>query len=599
MAAIEAAYRVRGFGSAAVRAITEPATGVAGAADEAQVVLRLVIEEGAQTLIGSVRIEGASSIPENDLVDAAGLQPGAPFVLAEMAIGRDALDGYLRNLGYERATVTVNPGVSDDGTRADIVFDVVEGPQLHVDDVIIVGNSRTRVETIAREVMLAPGDPLDAAAMLESQRRLAALGLFRRVRITTLAHDDETTRDLLVSVEEAPATTVGYGGGLEVGQQTRAEEGGTAADRIEVAPRAFFEIARRNLFGKNRSISLFTRVSFRSDDPPFSPGQEDRGGSQFGFVEYRVLGTFREPRVFGSNADAFLSGTAEQQSRPSFNFARRAFSAEAARAFGPRFGISGNYQIQRTELFDERFTEDARLIDRLFPQVRLSSFSTSVVNDGRNDQLNPTAGHYASVNLQLAARRIGSEVGFARSFITAQWFRQLRAGLVLATSARLGVADGFARHVVRLGADGRPFADPEGMPVVDIVDDLPASERFFAGGDTTVRGFARDQLGTPATLAEDGFPLGGNAVAIFNAELRVPLFGGFGAVGFFDGGNVFARASHFNLGELRGAVGFGIRYASPVGPIRIDLGFKTDRRDLASGRPERLTALHVSLGQAF
>jgi outer membrane protein insertion porin family len=129
--------------------------------------------------------------------------------------------------------------------------------------------------------------------------------------------------------------------------------------------------------------------------------------------------------------------------------------------------------------------------------------------------------------------------------------------------------------------------------------ELPASERFFAGGDTTVRGFALDQLGAPATLDPSGLALGGNAVVIFNAELRVPVRWGLGMVGFLDAGNVFRRTSEIDLAELRSAVGFGFRYRSPVGPIRVDLGFKTTREQIAPGRRESGSSLHISLGQAF
>jgi outer membrane protein insertion porin family len=94
-------------------------------------------------------------------------------------------------------------------------------------------------------------------------------------------------------------------------------------------------------------------------------------------------------------------------------------------------------------------------------------------------------------------------------------------------------------------------------------------------------------------------PNGGNALLLLNAELRATVRGGFGVVGFFDTGNVFARVPDVSLGELRSALGLGIRYRSPVGPIRVDLGFKLHRRDLTPGNPESLTALHISFGQAF
>ena len=142
---------------------------------------------------------------------------------------------------------------------------------------------------------------------------------------------------------------------------------------------------------------------------------------------------------------------------------------------------------------------------------------------------------------------------------------------------------------------GKNVLTVDGRPVT--VEDLPASERFFAGGDT-MRGFALDQLGAPSTIDKDGIATGGNALVIANGELRVPVYRGLGVVGFVDTGNVFARTDDISLPEFRTAVGFGLRYKSPIGPIRIDLGFKLDRRTIA-GRREDLTAIHISLGQAF
>ena len=138
---------------------------------------------------------------------------------------------------------------------------------------------------------------------------------------------------------------------------------------------------------------------------------------------------------------------------------------------------------------------------------------------------------------------------------------------------------------------------------------MPISERFFSGGDTTVRGFAFDRLGIPdgsrgATISTEGFPRGGNAVVIFTPELRLPVTRDVGVVGFLDAGNVYDRVSNVDLSRIRGGVGFGVRYRSPVGPIRVDLGFKLDREEYATGPEgalelEPLTALHISIGQAF
>ena len=442
VSAIEDFYRVRGFGSVDVLGTVEGLPAEVNGEAQIPVAVAIAITENVRTIVRSVRVEGNPSVPEAAILEELGLQPGQALFPTQVAADRDAIQLRYANLGYESASVESSPGLSADGTAADVVFFVSEGPRLFVDHVLIVGNTRTRADTIERELLLKAGDPLGLAAIVESQRRLAALGLFRRTRITQLDHGDATTRDLLVTVEEAPASTIGYGGGVEVGQRIREspEAGGAAEERLELAPRAFFEVSRRNLFGKNRSVSLFTRVSLRPRDE-----QPARGvaAAAFAFSEYRVLGTFREPRVFGTGADGFFTATAEQQIRSSFSFWRRALSVEAARALTRYTTVSGNYQIQRTELFDEKLNpSDVRLIDRAFPQVLLSSFAGAMVRDTRDDQLNPAAGLFLSANGQLAARNIGSEVGFVKGFLTGQYFRRLpgAARIILATSARVGLA---------------------------------------------------------------------------------------------------------------------------------------------------------------
>lgn len=599
LATVEDVYRRRGFSAAQADATfdSQPAA-VAGAID-VPVAIRVAVIENIRTLVGSIRIEGVSAVPQAELAALLGLRSGAPFFAGQMAADRDAIQLHLANLGYQSATVATTPRVSPDGTRADVVFNVREGPQVLIEHVIIAGNERIKTATIERELQFAPGEPLGLERINESQRRLAALGLFRRARITELGHGDEARRDVLVTVDEAPVQTIGYGGGLEAGQFLRTDEQtGAATGRLELAPRGFFEIGRRNLFGKNRSINLFTRVSLRNQ---FQAGTSTDPRSD---IEYRVIGTFREPRVFQTTADAFLTATIEQQARTSFNFTRRAFNAEVARRLTRTVSVTGSYQIQRTELFDEQLdpasAPSVTSVDRVFPQVRLSSFAASIVRDTRDDLAEPTAGRFLSANTQLAGRRIGSEVGFARSFLTAQLFRTLPRAprIVLATNARIGMAAAFPRLTPDRDADGNPVFDGNGQPVFVTVRDLPASERFFAGGDTTVRGFTLDRLGTPDLFDKNGFPTGGGGLVVLNAEVRVPIRWGFGAVGFVDAGNVFAQPSSISLAELRSSVGLGLRYRSPIGPVRVDLGFKLHRNLIANER-EPLTALHISLGQAF
>jgi outer membrane translocation and assembly module TamA len=275
--------------------------------------------------------------------------------------------------------------------------------------------------------------------------------------------------------------------------------------------------------------------------------------------------------------------------RSSFDFNRRSAIASVSRRVARTLAISGHYAIDHTQLLNIKSNFAAQPeIDRLFPQVRLSSVSSTLIRDTRNDSLEPTTGSLIGSEAELAARRIGSEVGFFKTFLQGFTYRQLpsSSSTVLVLGARLGLATGFPRQVTRNGD-------------TIVVDDIPASERFYAGGDTTVRGFVFERLGTPDTIDPSGFPKGGHGLVVLNTELRIPVRGVLGAVAFVDAGNVFRTVNEMDFSELRAAAGFGLRYRSPVGPIRVDLGIKLDRKVLPTGQKERPTALHISLGQAF
>src|SRR5262249_44691179 len=173
-----------------------------------------------------------------------------------------------------------------------------------------------------------------------------------------------------------------------------------------------------------------------------------------------------------------------------------------------RYSVAGRYSFEHTRLFDQRFTEDQKpLIDRVFPQVRISKFANSFIRDSRDDVLDPAGGTFLIVDSELAARAIGSEVGFVRTFAQAfDYFRlPTTRRMVLAMGARIGLAHGFPRVVETV--------NPDGSVETDVVQDLPASERFFAGGDTTVRGFSLALLGRPARISKSGFPPGGDGGA--------------------------------------------------------------------------------------
>lgn len=602
--AVRSLYRSRGFTRPDIRA--ETTTGTAPEQDTVRSIsVLLTIAEGPRTVVDRVAFDGVQVLGEEQLRRTVTMAAGRPFVDAELASDRERLDVEYRNRGYDSVVITPTVTLTNEDTRALVTFRVTEGARAVVDRVIIVGNRRTKTSTIERELAVRPGEPLGSAALVESQQRLAALGLFRRIQILPVVHPGESRRDVLVQLEEAPPTTLGYGGGVESSLRLRPTgEGGQAEERFEVAPRGFFEVGRRNLWGKNRAVNLFGRVSLRSRDvvaPGTAVVQPGQGG--YGFNEYRLYATFREPKVGGTAADLLVTGIVNQAVRSSFNFITRETRAEAGARLSPRLSIAGRYSFEQTRLFDEHISpEEQPLIDRLFPQVRLSGFSGSLIRDSRDDGLYPNRGTLTVLDGEIAARVLGSEVGFIKTFIQTSAYLPLPTSrrVIVALSARLGAARGFRRLVPLLDEQGQPVVAERGPASQQTVQDLPASKRFFAGGDTTVRGFSLDRLGDAKTISPTGFPTGGNGEIILNSELRVGVLRQRAeVVGFLDAGNVFQRVSDLDVTNLRAAAGVGLRFRSPVGPIRADLGFNLKRRELVPGQLERAYVLHVSLGQAF
>jgi outer membrane protein insertion porin family len=607
-AAITELYRVRGFAQAAVKANIEvlPESTDAGVAFR-PVAVRFEIEEGPQTLVASLDIDGAKAIGPETLRSGMALTAGRPFYRPQLAVDRDAIERAYRSAGYQSVSVISQLAFAADRRTVAIRWTVREGDQVTVDRILINGNDRIATELIERELTIRPGSPLGEQAMIDSQRRLAELGLFRRVRITELPRTGSLAHDVLVEVEEADTTAIDYGGGLEVGRIRELGGDGTSED-LDVGYRAFLAVSRRNLWGKNRSVTLFGRVTLRQGSGNDTTG-EPRG---YGFHDYRGLFTFREPRAFGTGGDAQFSAFVDQSRRTSYSFNRKGVTSEYARRIST-YTVTGRYTFDYTKVFASpiSFVEQV-FIDRLFPQVRLSKLLGGVLRDSRDDVLDPQRGSVIGFDTSVAARILGSEVGFVKSFFQTFVYRRMPGrGFVLAAGARLGAAVGFAQDLPPVDEiANRPALAALSGPVPraadgnelfeDVSRDLPASERFFAGGDTTVRGFSLDSLGTAATLDEEqGFPRGGNAMTIFNLETRAPYWKNLQLVWFLDAGNVFKRVSDFRFQDLRATSGVGFRYRSPIGPLRVDWGWKLSTRLLPAGGRERPNVLHISLGQAF
>ena len=606
LAAIEGLYQRSGFTTARAASSSGDAVSVSESIlDEVWQTVNLIVEEGPRMTVGSLVFEGVQAWPVEQLRETVITTVGGPFYGLQIIDDRDVLLRRYLNDGYEQVVIDVDTSFSDDLTEADVTFRITEGYQVIVDHVLIVGNEQVDAETIRQELTLGSGSALGLDDVAETRRRLNALGMFRRLDIREFSHGQVERRDLIIEVEESPATTVAYGGGLEVSQRLRraaSGTGGSAVERIEFAPRGSLQVGRRNLWGKNRSINLFTRVSVRRKNDLVSSNVSERAQT-LGFNEYRVLATYREPRSFGFGWDVLVSSYVEQAIRPGFDLFSRGVTAQMITNSGDAASTTVGYRLGANDTSNRQLNlEDSNIVDRLFPEVRLSSFRVSRLRDTRNDPFDPSRGTAIAMETELASRAIGSAIGFSKSFVSGSIFKELgqSSRVVFAAGSRLGLAWGFPQ-TLPLDVEGTSVKMRRTLA-------LPLSERFFAGGDTTVRGYALDRLGEPSrhpggTIDQDGFPQGGNAMIIVNTELRVRLTGTLGLVTFIDAGNVYAEVQRLSLRRLRSGAGFGIRYSSPVGPIRVDLGFKLGERyffgDETRRTQEPLTALHISIGQAF
>jgi outer membrane protein assembly factor BamA len=574
-------------------------------AARAYVVLHPNIAEGPRGVIQEVRFEMAadSRMPEAALRAEMDSTPGRPYVQSVAADDRGALLTLYLNRGFRSADVTIEPVFAEGGRAVSLVVKINEGRQVFIGDISIVGNAHVSERAIRDELGLAPGDPAGAAALAEAQRRIAQMGVFRRVRIDVVDRiGGEPRVPLIVSVVESPDTTLGFLFGLEAERLPRAAAGGGFEDHLAFSPRGSFEIGRRNLGGRNRSVNLFSRVSFK---PRVASGDPTRDGRGFAFTEYRINATYRERRAFRSDTDMLVGVTSEQAVRTAFNFVRNGATAEFLRRVNAQVNLFGAYRFDVTRLVDDRIPAEERpLIDRAFPQVRLSLLSSGLTWDRRDDPLSPSRGTLVTADVEMASETLGSQVGYVKGFLQGSAFHALDAArrTILAGRAQVGLARGFKRTVPVIDEDGAPVLGPDGDPLIQEVEDLPVSSRFFAGGGTTVRGFQLDRLGVPDVLNRDGLSLGGNALVVLNVELRrfvTTVFGsGLSVVGFADSGNVFARVNQLAVSQLRSAAGAGVRIDTPLGPVRLDFGFKLDRRVINEAR-ERGWEYHLSIGEAF
>ncbi|MGB6688659.1 MAG: POTRA domain-containing protein [Terracidiphilus sp.] len=580
---LSAVYRSEGFSSVRVTSKVSNRGG--------DISVAFAVTEGPRDVVDSLTIEGAQTFPESQFAPGGlELAAGNPYSQARVAHDRaEIVSNYLK-AGYLNSTFreAASEVSKNEPHRINVVYRIYEGPKVYTADVLTLGRVHTQQRLIDRDMSsIKPEQPLTETELLTAGSKLYDhTGVFDwaevdpRRQITT-----QTSEDVLAKVHEAKRNDITYGFGFEVINRGGSIPSGTVAlpnlppvglpsnfatsQKTFYGPRGTFQYTRNNVGGKGDSIS-FTGFAGRLDQ---------RGAA------YYIVPNFR-----WSPWKATTSISAERdEENPIFSSQEEIATTQIQRDLD---------KVKKNELFlrysfsqiDLTRIEIPALVPAADQHVRLSTLAANVTRDTRDNAMDEHRGVLESIEMDFNNTKLGSSVDFAKVIGQAAWYKQAFHNIVWAESLRIGLA--------------QPYSNSR----------VPLSEEFFTGGGNTLRGFPLDGAGpqrqipvsnnggsttscSPPNCSYIRVPSGGNELLLINSEARIPLpfKKGLGMAVFYDGGNVFPSVGFHDFTSLySNNVGVGLRYATPVGPIRVDIG-----RNLKPIAGIDATQYFVTIGQAF
>ncbi|HEX3940294.1 MAG TPA: POTRA domain-containing protein [Acidobacteriaceae bacterium] len=543
------------------------------------------VDEGPRDIVHSLTIEGDTTFPQSQFAPSGlKLATGSPYSQKLVQQDRAVIVSNYLKAGYLMASFreTARPVSKNDIHHVNVIYQIYEGPKVFVGQVITLGREVTQQRLINEDIAgIKPETPLTETELLSSESKLYDhTGVFDwaevdpKRQITT-----QTKEDVLVRVHESNRNQITYGFGFEVIDRGGSIPSGTVAlpnlppiglpsnfrtsETTFFGPRGTFEYTRNNLLGKGESFSFTTFA---------------------GRLDQRAAAYYIDPHLFWLKWSSTASTSYER------NEENPIFSSEVA---------LGSYQIQKfigagkANILFLRYSYSKTDLTRIeipqlvLPQdqhVRLSTIAANFTRDTRDNALDAHKGVLDSAEMDISSTKLGGSVDFAKLTLQSAYYKRIFHNTIWANSIRIGLA--------------QPFAGSR----------VPLSEEFFSGGGNTLRGFPLDGAGPQrqvpvcsSTAATDctkiQVPSGGNEMLILNSELRIPLpvKKNLGLAVFYDGGNVFPDVGFHDFASLySNNVGLGLRYATPVGPVRVDLG-----RNLNPVPGINATQYFVSIGQAF
>jgi outer membrane protein insertion porin family len=565
-------YRANGFAQVKISSnVIDNYEGV-----ENQLAVQMLFDEGPQTLVASLQIAGNATLASDELLPLLSTVEGQPFSDFNVASDRDAVLNYYFNHGFPNASFesTAKP-LPDNPARMDVSFTIHEGQQIFVDQVLVSGLHFTRPYIVDRQMQVHPGAPVSQIDILDTQRRLYDLGVFNQV--DTAIQNPEgngSEKSVLIDVHEAKRYTFNYGVGLEV--QTGTPSGANApSGRTGVSPRVSFDVTRINFRGRDHTITFKSHV---------------------GRLQQRVLLSYDAPRWFNKDNlrltfTAFYDNTFDVTT---FASKRLQGSVQAEHSLGRGSTLFYRFSYRKVQAANFASNFSPNEVPLLSQPTRVGMPGVSYIRDHRDNPLESRKGSYVTFDSGVASSDFGSEADFSRLLVQYSTYYSFKKKFVFARSTTIGVETPFRNTVIQ-----SPSQAVEPLPPGKTL--IPLPERFFSGGGNSLRGFGLNQAG-PRDL-NSGFPVGGSGLFINNLELRLPpvvlpfFQDNLSFAVFHDAGNVFdtghdmlhslihwkqrspelcrqqSTYQHCDFNYVSHALGVGVRYRTPIGPVRFDFGY--------------------------
>ena len=623
IAAIEDLYRSNGFRDVAVRRRVEQNY----LGERGDLAVFITIEEGRPTLVEDLIVTGVEKIPGDRFLPMLASVAGQPYSELSIATDRSLILAEYFDAGYQDASFEWEARPSPEQDRVVIEYHIREGESLYTRGAIVAGLVHTKPHLVEQQILLRSGEPLSQGAMFDTQRRLYDLGVFSRVDVALQnPQGEEPAKNVLLQVEEARRWVVGFGGGAEF-----ARLGGNTADVSDpvggatFSPRVTIETTRLNFRGIGHTLNVRTRLSG---------------------LQQRALFTYEAPRWSGSEKWRMTLSALYDTSRNVRTF--RGTRLEGALQLQHRLSRPSTalyrYTFRRTTIDEETLQISPFLVPVAARPVRVALLSGTYIQDRRDDPTDAGRGLYNTLDLSFANGSWGSQRDFLRVLGQNATYHRLSSRVVLARSLQIGLMFAAGElsegDLAGSGLTVRPLSAPDAR--------IPISERFYSGGANSHRGFPVNQAGPRDPVT--GFPIGGGASLVNSVELRFPLIGeNIRGVLFHDAGNVYSspadigfsssqdsktsvrreglpprsrilslredQTTVYDFDYMVHALGLGVRYRTPIGPIRFDVaytlnpprfvGFTGTRNDLLENRgavsEQRISRFqfHFSLGQTF